>query len=104
MAAADPARRNFAAAAAGGAKPLLDRAHSPTAWAQFPFSDRHYYAKKWGGPLNRCGRGVFSTPWGREGAQLGEWAYYPDMRKETIKGSALEGLQAPAHRGKAQPA
>jgi hypothetical protein len=104
MAEAEPARRDFAAAAASGAKALLDRAHSPTAWAAFRFSDRHYYAKKWGGALNQCGRGVFSAPFGRDGAPLDEWAYDPDMRRETIMGSALEGLRAPVHHGKARPA
>ncbi len=92
IAAAEPARQHFAAAVVGGAKQMLDRARSPTAWAAFPHSDRHYYAKKWGGALNQCGRGVFSAPFARAGAPLGEWVHDPVMRRETVKGTALEVL------------
>jgi hypothetical protein len=105
MGAAEAERREFAAAVAGGAAALLHRARSPTAWAAFPFSDRHYYARKWGGPLNQCGRGEFAAPFGRDaGSPLGEWPFDEAMRLETVKGSALEGLRPPARRGAAHAA
>ena len=102
--AAGATQHAFAAAVVKGAGALLHRARSPTAWAAFPSSDRHYYAKKWGGPLNQCGRGAFRAPFGEAGAPLGQWALDGAMRAATVAGSALEGLQPPADRGAATPA
>ncbi len=105
IAASEPEQREFATAVAEGAATLLHRARSPTAWATFPFADRFYYAKKWGGPLNKCGQGEFLAPFGGgAGAPLGAWKFDEVMRRETVRRSGLEGLLPPAHRGAAKPA
>ena len=44
-------------AIAGAVASMLDRARSPTAWRAFPYSDRHYYERKWGGGAGQGVRG-----------------------------------------------
>ena len=97
MAAAPPASQAYAAAVTSGLAKLLQRARSPTAWEPFPFSDRYYYVKKWGGGVNMCGKGAFDAPFGGAlgGGGLGSWVFDPAMRAGTVKGSELEGLLAP---------
>jgi hypothetical protein len=69
---------------------MLKRARSPTAWRDFEGSDRYYYARKWGGGLNRCGEGAFAAPFNRPENTLDVWAFDAAMRAATVKGTALE--------------
>jgi hypothetical protein len=81
------------AAIAGAVASMLDRARSPTAWKAFPYSDRHYYERKWGGGLGKvCGSGEFPTPFNDPRNTLDVWRYDREMREATVKGTALEGV------------
>ena len=95
MAGAAPPAAAFAAAVTEGLATMLHRARSPSAWEDFPASDRHYYARKWGGLLNRCGGGEYGAPFGVEGTPLGAWERDVAMRRATVAGTAIEGLLPP---------
>ena len=68
---------------------MLKRARSATAWRDFAHSDRHYYQRKWGGALNKCGGGAFATPYNDAANPLSYWRKDAAMREATLAGTAL---------------
>jgi hypothetical protein len=87
---APPADTARAVSVQGAIGAMLKRARSPTAWRDFGHSDRYYYAKKWGGAVNKCGEGTFPTPFNDPQHPLAFWEVDADMRKGTLAGTALE--------------
>ncbi len=90
LASAPPSEAARAAAVQGAVGAMLKRARSPTAWRDFAHSDRYYYARKWGGALNKCGEGAFPTPFNNPQHSLSFWEPEPAMRRATLAGTALE--------------
>jgi hypothetical protein len=90
VARASPEESRQAVIVQGAVGTMLRRARSATAWRDFAHSDRHYYQKKWGGGLNRCGEGSFPTPFNDPLKTLAFWAPDAAMRRATLQGTALE--------------
>jgi len=72
---------------------MLHRARSPTAWKSFPYSDRYYYERKWGGEVGKvCGAGEYMTPFNDPTNALSLWLWDKEMRLATVKGTPLENF------------